>query len=288
MNHTTAIRCLLVFITVIGVSCQSRDGRKREEPLARVYDQYLYPSDIEGLFSNSLTKADSQQVARRYINKWITQQLLLRKAELNLSPSELDEIQHQLEETRSSLVIFKYEQLLQKQKIDTVITDEQIEEYYRQMASDFVTDRNIVKALYVKVPKNAPNIEKVRTLYRSSRVEDMNELESYCYQYANKYDFFDEDWIYFDNIKSQLPSEIFNDEQFLRYNTSFEMQDSSFYYFVHVREYRLAGSPAPLSFVRDKIQSIILNKRKIEFIRKLEEDIVKDGIKNNEFEIYEK
>ncbi len=42
----------------------------------------------------------------------------------------------------------------------------------------------------------------------------------------------------------------------------------------------------PLSYIKPTIEQIILNKRKLELIKKLEKDITKDAIKNNDFEIY--
>jgi hypothetical protein len=43
---------------------------------------------------------------------------------------------------------------------------------------------------------------------------------------------------------------------------------------------------APLSYIKPSLKLIILNKRKLELIKKLEKDITQDAIKNNEFEIY--
>ncbi len=47
---------------------------------------------------------------QNYINKWAKRQLLLQKAEDNLSPDMKDEIARQLEETRTNLVIYQYQQ----------------------------------------------------------------------------------------------------------------------------------------------------------------------------------
>ena len=43
---------------------------------------------------------------------------------------------------------------------------------------------------------------------------------------------------------------------------------------------------APLSYVKPTLKQIILNKRKLELIKKLETDITKDAIETNNFEIY--
>jgi hypothetical protein len=277
-----------LFPLLILISCRGKENRTKENPVARVHARYLYPSELKGIFSNRYDWNDSVQTARNYIDKWIKKELLVEKAKLNLTEEELNEIDSQVEETRASLIIYKYEQQLQKQKVDTNITEEEIQSYYDANSSNFIVDKNIVKAIFIKIPRGAPNIDRVRSWYRSSNDQDMNDLESYCYQYATKYDLFNESWTDFGNIKIQLPSEIINDQQFLKYNPWFEMQDSSSYYFVRIREYQLAGNVSPAPYVHDKIKSIILNKRKIEFIKQLENNIYTDGLKSNEFEIYEK
>jgi hypothetical protein len=133
---------------------------------------------------------------------------------------------------------------------------------------------------------DAPDLWRVRQMYRSEREEDFKELESYCYQYGVKYDYFDDDWTPFTTITRALPNEIRNPESFLRWNRYIEQQDSAFRYMVNLREHSLAGTVAPLPYVEQKIRSIILNKRKVQFVRDLENNIYKDALNKGSFTIY--
>jgi hypothetical protein len=45
---------------------------------------------------------------------------------------------------------------------------------------------------------------------------------------------------------------------------------------------------APLSYVKSTMEEIVLNKRKQEFLKKIEKDITKDAIKNKNFELFTK
>ena len=65
------------------------------------------------------------------------------------------------------------------------------------------------------------------------------------------------------------------------------LQDSIGVYLIQVQDALEKGDDAPLEYVRPTIQQIILNKRKLDLIKKLEADITKDAIKNNDFEIYQ-
>ena len=276
-----------ILLLIVLTACNGYESLNNEKPLARVGEKFLYPSDLQGFVRIGYTETDSIQIIQNYIQKWIKTQLMLKKAEANLTQKELQEIYRQLEETRTSLTIYKYEQQLMMQKMDTVVTEQQIEDYYNENTENFILHKNIVKALYIKIPREAPGISRVSRWYRSTSEADMNELESYCYQFASKFDYFSEDWIFSEQIFKELPREIRNEEQFLRYNDHIELQDSGFYYFAAIRDYMLKGSEAPVGFVRNNIRNIILNKRKIEFLKELEYSVFSDGLIRNEFEIFQ-
>lgn len=274
-----------IVILSIAISCQKFESRKTEKPIARVGQTYLYPSDMAGIFPVNLSPNDSLRILNNYVDKWIKKQLLIQKAELNLTEEQKD-VSNQIEEYRSSLLIFKYEQSLILQKLDTAITQTEIQEYYNENPSNFILDKNLVRALYIKVPRNAPNIETLRRLYSSEKEDDIQQLESYCYEYATKYDYFDDEWIDFARIQSELPQKVYAPERYLRWNKRIEQRDSIHHYFVYVRDNRVEGDTAPIDYVADKIKSIILNKRKVRFITDMENDIYNDGMAKGEFTIY--
>lgn len=253
--------------------------------LARVYENNLYLSDIGHIFPENVSISDSVLILQNFVNKWVKQQLILQKAELNLTEEQKD-VTQQIDEYRSSLLIYKYEQNLVAQKLDTVISMDEVKAYYDENPSNFSLDDHLLKCLFIKIPPDAPNLYRIRQIYRSEREQDVQELESYCFQYAVKYDYFDDDWVTFESIARELPREIRNPEHYLRYNRYIEQQDSLYRYMVNIREYQLAGSVAPLAFVEEKIKTIILNKRKVQFINDLENNIYMDALNKGDFTVY--
>jgi len=254
---------IIILLTVL-VACTTLDNRNREKPLARAYEKNLYLSDIQDIFPENISLSDSVIILQNFVDKWVKKQLILQKAELNLTENQKD-VTQQIDEYRSSLLIYKYEQNLIAQKLDTVISQEEVHTYFDENPSNFNLDNHIVKCLYIKLPIGAPNLYRIRQLYRSEREGDFQQLESYCYQYAVKYDYFNEEWVTFESITRELPNEVRNPERYLRYNRYIEQQDSLYRYLVNIREYHLAGTVAPLSYMETRIRTIILNKRKIKF-----------------------
>ncbi|OFY60628.1 MAG: hypothetical protein A2V50_05695, partial [Bacteroidetes bacterium RBG_19FT_COMBO_42_10] len=204
----------------------------------------------------------------------------------NLSADLKIEIDNQLEETRSNLVIYQYQRQMMLERMDTVLTEAELEQYYLDNQKSFKLNSNIIKALFIKLPDETPNISRIRLLARSNEQEDLQDLESYCYQFADKFDDFNEKWVPFNRLSVELPQDIPNEESFLRRTTFVEATDSVDLYFITIRDYKLRSTVAPFEYVRDDIKRIIWNNRRFEFIQSLENGIYNDALKENGFTIF--
>jgi len=272
---------LLIAFTSI-IACNKTDN---DQPAAKVNDNILYFSEISAIVPNNSNKEDSLLIANNYIHQWVKKQLIISKAELNLSEEDKD-VSKMVEDYRSSLIIHKYQQQLIEQKLDTVVTSFQIDNYYRQFSNNFILNRNIIKALFIKIPKPVPDFKKIQKLYKSQKEQDWEELEDYCFQNATNFDNFSGQWINANDLLSRMPLNSKSEDNILKYRKHIESEDSTHYYFAKIKEVEFKNNVAPLPFVRDDIKKILINKRKIEFIRNLEENIYRDAESKNKFKIY--
>lgn len=266
-------------------SCAKNEGKTAEEPLARVYDSYLYPSDLDGVIPAGLNGEDSAKAANDFVERWIRNRLLLSKAELNLTEEEKD-VEHQIESYRSSLLIYAYQQSYIRQKLDTVVTDNEIEIYYKENQPNFILNAPLMKGVFIKVPIAAPDVDKVRQWYRSENPENIKNLEGYCFKYARTYDHFNDGWIRVGEVLQMIPSAEGSFEQALLSRHYVETRDKEFQYFLNAKEIIRAGTVSPLETVKKDIHSIILNKRKIKLINELEANIFSDAQNREQFTIY--
>ncbi len=284
MNHFKTL--LLIGIILTGLSsCELLSKKEADQQVARVFDRYLYRSDLASAIPEGSSPDDSAVIARRYVETWVRKQLMLNRAELALSDEQKD-FDKKIEEYRSSLLIYSYRQKLLLQKMDTTITNEDILEYYENNISNFILSEDIVRGTFVKVPLTAPDIGSVRTWSRASSPETLDQLEKYCINYADKFDTFDDTWLYFSAIQEKIPLNISQPSRFLRYNKNIETSDSMYHYFVHVSNHKTEGETTPMILIEDDIKSILLNKRKIEFYQNLESQVYSEGVNRNQFEIY--
>src|SRR5664280_57535 len=110
--------------------CNNTHNQIKRIAVAEVSSTILYYDEMPKLIQRGVNEADSVALINNYINKWTKRQLLLQKAEDNLSPALKDEINKQLAETRSNLIIYQYQQQMILEKLDTVLTDAELENYY--------------------------------------------------------------------------------------------------------------------------------------------------------------
>ncbi len=267
-------------------ACKGNNNGLKRIPMAKVGDNVLYYDDMPYNIARGLSGNDSVTVIRNYINQWAKRELIFQRAEKNIPVDVKAEIERQLDENRFNLIVYQYQQQMMLEKMDTVIRDQELEDYYAKNPNSFILTSNIVKTLFIKLPAETPDINRFRTLLRSNRQKDVQELESLCYQFAEKYDDFDENWVTLDRISLELNREISDQENFLKRNTYYETSDSSSVYLLGISDYRLRGSLAPFEFVREDIKRIIWNDRRIEFLKDLENGIYNDAIKENGIKIY--
>ena len=278
---------LLFFLLPLLVleSCSYFFGKKDDRILARVGDTFLYESDLHAVIPAGTLPKDSLLLARNYIDSWVHQKLILAQAQRNLREEQMD-FSQQLEDYRISLIIYAYENELVKQKLDTVITGDEIGNYYDSNQQDFLLKENIVQIQYVKLALNSPNVKKIRKLLQSDNPADRNRLAEECEKSAADYFLDDQNWLLFNDLLKQIPVKTYNHEEFLKKNRNIEYQDSLYIYLVRFRDFKIKESVSPLSFEKTHIRDILLNKRKMDLINKMHEDVYQEALKNNGFEIF--
>jgi hypothetical protein len=274
-----------IFLLIFLCSCNYFFKKKSERILARAYDDYLYESDLKGVIVPGVSKEDSATLAQNFIDAWVRQKLLIRQAQNNLTEQQLD-FSIQLENYRNSLTIFRYEQELVAQKLDTIVTEDEISRYYAENQRNFLLKENIVQLQYVKLPIRSKNIQQFKRLLVSDASEDKTKLSELAEKYAEDYFLDEQNWLLLNDILAQIPIRTYNQEEFLRTHQVVEVQDSAFDYIIRFRDFKIKDNISPLDFEKERIRNIILNKRKMDLISKMNQDVYDAALKAKDFEVY--
>lgn len=275
---------IIILLGLVILNCTKSDS-VNDEVVAQVGEKKLLQSEISQILPSNLEESDSVLMADEYIKKWVKQELLIKKANENLTIEQKD-LTREIEEYRNSLIIYKYKNELMNQQMDTLVTERQIELYYNANHFNFQLNHNIVKAIFVKVPLDVANPKLLKELVDNDSAEGINALREYSIQYAKAFDSFNDNWVNFELVKKNIPGNIVDEKQFLARNSQIELKDSNYYYLVSIQNFKLQNELAPIEYVEGNIKDLILNKRKIEFLKQIEENVYKEGVRQNKFKIY--
>ena len=274
---------LILFVIILFQSCNwiNNNVEENADVLARVGNATLYKKDI--IYSPSL--GDSSQVYSNQINLWVKKQLVLNSAFQN--DEIMNEIQDKVDNYKESLMLFEFEKYLFANSNNIDISKDEVSKYYEENVEDFILPFNLVRAIYVKIPFDAPSINTFRNNLRKYPNSDTTEIISYCFQFAEKSFLEDSTWIKFDDIVMNIPFPPDLDKvRFLKNRNYYETRDNEYIHFIRILDKKLIGDFSPISFEEEIINTILLNNRKQELFDKLRDSIYNNSIRGVDYEIY--
>jgi hypothetical protein len=272
---------LLVCLT----SCDYFQKGQTEGAVARVNANYLFESDLAGLVSEGTPKEDSILIVYNYINRWATQQLLINQANKNLSQEKLNDFENLVNQYKDDLYTEAYKSVIVSGQLDSIISEKEYEEFYELNKENFKLNDVLVKVRFIHVDEDYTNLRLIKEKFRRFNNKDKQELTELSIQFKAK-NFNDSIWIEKDALFKVMPVLQTKDAQVLKKSNYTQLQDSLGVYLVKIEDALNLRDIAPISYIKPSLEQIILNKRKLELIKKLEKDITKDAIKNNDFEIF--
>jgi hypothetical protein len=250
-----------------------------------VGDKVLYLSELQDIIPDDSSPEDSLMLGEKYVKDWIVDQVVVKKAEENLS-EEQKNFEELIENYRKTLLTYSYEQELVRQQLDTNVSNEEIEKYYNENIQNFELRDYIVKVKFCAIASDSKDLKQLKKLFYSADPKDYLKWEALCIEKQASY-YIDEDhWMLWEDLVKKIPIEVYDVESFLTRNKSVEVEKNGNTHLIAFLDYQLSGSRSPLSFERDRIKAMIINKRKLDLISKMKEDLYQQAVSNNEVENY--
>jgi len=268
------------------VSCDFFQEKPTEPLAARVGETYLTKTELYKMIPDGLNETDSTLSANSIITRWATQQLLMEAADLNINEQRLANLNSLIEQYKIDLYTNAYKEALVKQKIDTSITAQEAREIYNQNKQSFKLNEDLIKFRYIQIDEAHQDKDDIKKHFKVFNDEDKKLLDSIAIQFKS-YSLNDSIWVQLNKVveKIKVVTPV-NKDELLKKSNFIERKDSLSLYLMQVEDVRLRNEIAPLEYVLPTIRQIVINERKLKFIKQLEKDITKDAIQNNEFEIY--
>ncbi|WGU68379.1 peptidyl-prolyl cis-trans isomerase [Capnocytophaga canimorsus] len=230
--------------------------------------------------------------------------MLLENAQRNIPEDKKAHFEKLVDEYRSDLYTNAYKEILINNAIDTIINKQDMSYFYEKNKDIFTLNESLIKLRYVQFPKREDNNktkkmtlkqkreiekqnnwqQKVREQFKRFNQQDIKELDSISIQFPAIY-LNDSTWVKTESVIKRFP---FLDKNINESRNFFiEHKEDDQVYLIQVKDVLRISEQAPMDYMENALKQIILNQRKLEFVKKLETDILNSGIKKKQFEIYE-
>ena len=269
---------LCVMLVVGGCNRQSSIS-DTQGLVVKLHDRGLSRESLLQALPKRLSSADSLIWTESYLKQWIKDELVYDVAQRNMDDETKAEIDRLVDSYRRSLVRYRYQEQLVKERLSANITEAEKEAFYAENREEFVLGHSLIKGLFLKVPLGAPNLSEVKRWYRSKSEDSIEKIEKYSVQNAVVYEYFYDKWVDFDELMLNIPQTVTDEAAFLRAHAYLEAADSSFCYLLNIDEFIPKGEIAPYEYVAPQVFEMLVNQRKVKFLKDFEEELYDDAVR---------
>jgi hypothetical protein len=272
---------LVVSLFFLVQSCTDKD-----KLIATVGDAELRESEAFVLMKHLGYNQKDKKEYKEFVQYWCDNEIFKEELKKN-HPDDWDLVRLRGESYQGELAKFYLEEIHIKSSLDTIVKMKEIEDYYESHKDEFVLNDYIVKALYLKIPKDLDfKEEEVHINYLLKNDKDLAEINSYAKLYALNYYFDDSSWIYFDELSKDIPLTKYNVDNIVLNRTKTYFSDEEYWYFLNIIDYKLKDEAPPIGFLQDQIRGIIVSKRLNELREQNEAKLIKKLKKEHEVIIH--
>lgn len=286
MSRLGHIFVIIAVITSLA-SCKAVSNLVHDDEIAaRIGKRVLTRSQLETFIPKGISPEDSVNLAKQYVESWAKEQLFLDMAESKLSKSELD-VTEELEDYRRSLLKFRYEQQYINDRLDTNVTRTEIEEYYEAHKEMFVLEVPAVKARFLDIMKESPDIEALKKKISSSDYGELSEADSIAYKSALRYEDHSDEWMDMVSYARLFGEDYGTLLSKLKPDGFIEIGDEKGDVKIgFICDMQKPGKPASIDYCAPRIKDIIISNRKHVLMSTLERDLLDDALENDKLIIY--
>ena len=253
--------------------------------VARVGEHRLMRSELAAYIPAGVSSEDSLALAQSYIKSWAEELIFLDMAEKHLSAEEKD-VTKDLEDYRRTLLKYRYEERYINDRLDTLISDEEVRNYYREHMDKFLVERPLLKVRYMIIPADSRSLKTIKELMSSDDAMDAIAADSLAFTAALRYVDSSDAWMDAILLARDLGTDEASMMSALRNRTIEFKGDDGLLRVAYVVDMVQKGSPAPLDYCEERIKDILLSARKHELVGGLERDLLNDALAKGKFVIY--
>lgn len=277
-------RVYIAFLLVL-TSCSYFEQVEQPGAVVQMGDAYLTRTELQSILPEGYTASDSILIVQKYIDEWVTDQMLMKNARQNISGEKQKSLDILIQRYKTELYSQAYLQELIKQNLDTSVSKADVQDYFKQRKEEFVLNEDLVKFRYISLDKTYSKLDEVKVLFQKGDRKSLKIMDSLSLGFRS-YSLNDSIWVKKNILLDRiLPLTAANENQYIIPGKTWELEDSLGVYLVRFKDVIRRGEQAPLSYVNPTIKQILRNQRKLAYIKKIEKDLLNDAIESNRLKI---
>lgn len=263
------------------VSLASSCGGGEESPVVASYkDTPLRLRQLEQYIPKGVSEEDSTRYADHYVDQWLKAQAIADVA-MQQIPNLEERIEFKVEDYRQKLIMHEFSSRIIRDSLDTLITNADIEQYYRSYTDNFIATSSMYSFYYIVC--KAENTGDAGSLINSGSAADIEKLVAWARDNALEFKL-DSTYTteaaiteinkgYFGDLKDAGSGRV------VKWSGVIQGQRRR-YYFKMLDKIKV-GEPLPILLAKERINRILLNERKVNLIEETEKRIVQEARVNN-------
>ena len=273
----------LVILGIFIQSCERPEAARKDDLLlAKVYNKSLYLSDMASMIPEDMASEDSTIIIDAYVSRWVRDAVMMHEAERNI-PKDLD-IDKLVRDYRASLVRHNYELTIVEQSLDSVITENQLLNFYEKNKGQYQLEAPIMKCQFIKIPAQTKDLNKLQLWWNSKEEKDIELMEAFCERYATVFQL-DTVWQEVKDIAAYMPPGTLTIDN-VGFKKEFTQRDNDFQYFFRLMDLVSRKEIAPLSYIQDQASKVLLHKRKLNILEDQKEKMYEEALRKNNVKIF--
>ncbi len=277
---------IIIILSIFFLSCNDFQQTEKQKKVARVNSTYLYLSDLENEISPQLSYVDSVIVARSIIDDWAIKNLVYNQSTLHLHDSIQKKLTKMVENYKLQLWTNTYRNYLSKSNFDNKIDSLKKIDFYKKNKVNFKLKDDFYNVSYIILPSINNNLKMIISRFRNFSNKDIIFLDSLNYQF-NDFSINKTAWINKYNLTKKIPPlniSILNSS--LKKRDFFVFKDSLQVYLLKVFDFKEYKTTAPYEIVEGNIERILINRKKLNFFKNFDKEILDDAIQTNKLEFF--
>ncbi|MEA3452520.1 MAG: hypothetical protein U9Q83_11560 [Bacteroidota bacterium] len=285
MKKNRYLLLVLIGILAVGIGCNNSSEQESQQPVAKVFGEYLYYEDIAYIVPQEESEEDSAILIQTYINNWIQDKIMLHYANDYLK-NQKDEIEKKTEEFKNSLLIHQFKKELIAANSDSTLDSDEIEAYYNAHYQEFKLSYSIIRGFLIKIPEDSDGIDSFKDLLYSNYDRDIDEIIIYINTVNGSFEDFTKNWVDFPTAIMKVPVAVDNSNNFCKTHKYVEATENGVYYFLFISNFVTKGKIAPLEYAQDNIMKILQKEQSNAILDKFKKDKYAEALKSGDIEFF--